>query len=244
MEHPCQALADYSYVERKVRRSDEGKAGLRRRRKQRGAFAAAGSRQRGRDDRGGDAGWLRARREFVVANAQGIAAQTGARIEVLHDPVAAVNGADAVYTDVWASMGQEDEAAERKKIFAPFQVNEQVVRQRGAGMRCSCTACRRIAAMKLPSGVIDSPRSVVFDQAENRLHIQKAILVTLLGGESSRFAAEEFVMPEKVVLAYSGGLDTSIIIPWLKENYDCEVIAFVADVGQGDDHRGRHREGV
>ena len=88
---------------------------------------------------------------------------------------------------------------------------------------------------EVTAAVIDSPRSVVFDQAENRLHIQKAILGFAAGRRCPPLPAEECHMREKVVLAYSGGLDTSIIIPWLKENYDYDVIAFVADVGQGDD---------
>lgn len=118
----------------------------------------------------------------VVESALGIAAQTGARIEVLHDPVAAVKGANAVYTDVWASMGQENEAAERKKIFAPFQVNEQLFAHAEANaVFMHCLPAHR--GDEVTSGVIDSLRSVVFDEAENRLHVQKAILVTLLGGE-------------------------------------------------------------
>ncbi len=118
----------------------------------------------------------------VVANALGIAAQTGATIEVSHDPVATVTGANAVYTDVWASMGQEDEAAERKRIFAPFQVNEELFAHADANaVFMHCLPAHR--GDEVTSGVIDSTRSVVFDEAENRLHIQKAILVTLLGGE-------------------------------------------------------------
>ncbi len=116
----------------------------------------------------------------VVANALGIAAQTGSQIAVLHDPVAAVTGANAVYTDVWASMGQEAEAEERKKIFAPFQVNEQLFAHADSkAVFMHCLPAHR--GDEVTSGVIDSSHSVVFDEAENRLHVQKAILVTLLG---------------------------------------------------------------
>ena len=78
---------------------------------------------------------------------------------------------------------------------------------------------------------------MVFDQAESRLHVQKAILLLLLGGKVGRTNSRtaNASCAEKVVLAYSGGLDTSIIIPWLKENYAYDVIAMVGDVGQGDD---------
>lgn len=120
--------------------------------------------------------------DSVVANALSIAAQTGSQIAVLHDPVAAVKCANAVYTDVWASMGQESEAEERKKIFAPFQVNEQLFAHADSkAVFMHCLPAHR--GDEVTSGVIDSPRSVVFDEAENRLHIQKAILVTLLGSE-------------------------------------------------------------
>jgi argininosuccinate synthase len=97
--------------------------------------------------------------------------------------------------------------------------------------------------------VIDSVIPWCFDQAENRLHIQKGYPCLAAGRRRPAASRQGVHMPEKdiqkrlpetdprqkIVLAYSGGLDTSIIIPWLKENYDCEVIAFVADVGQGED---------
>jgi ornithine carbamoyltransferase len=111
---------------------------------------------------------------------------SGASVRVTNDPVEAVTGADAVYTDVWASMGQETEAGDRGEIFAPFQVNQKLF---------SCAAKHAVFMHCLPAhrgdevaaSVIDSPRSVVFDQAENRLHIQKSILVLLLEGGAHRF---------------------------------------------------------
>ena len=121
----------------------------------------------------------------VVASARHIAKTTGAKIEVLTDPVAAVTGADAIYTDVWASMGQESEAAERKAIFAPYQVNQRLFsRAAKHAVFMHCLPAHR--GDEVTAAVIDSPRSVVFDQAENRLHIQKAILVLLLGGGMHR----------------------------------------------------------
>jgi ornithine carbamoyltransferase len=122
----------------------------------------------------------------VLADAREIARETGARIELGSDPEAAVHGADAVYTDVWASMGQEKEAAKRAAVFAPYQVNEDLMH--GAAEHAvfmHCLPAHRGA--EVTDAVIDSPRAVVFDQAENRLHVQKAILLLLLGGGMSRF---------------------------------------------------------
>jgi ornithine carbamoyltransferase len=123
----------------------------------------------------------------VVRMAKEIAAETGAAIEVLHDPIAAVQGADAVYTDVWASMGKESEAAQRKAIFAAFQVNEKLFARAGKrAVFMHCLPAHR--GEEITGAVIDSARSVVFDQAENRLHVQKAILLMLLGSGIRRFS--------------------------------------------------------
>jgi ornithine carbamoyltransferase len=122
----------------------------------------------------------------ITEAARELAMGSGATVSVVNDPLEAVAGADAVYTDVWASMGQEEEAAGRSQIFAPFQVNQKLF---------SCAAKHAVFMHCLPAhrgdevtaAVIDSPRSVVFDQAENRLHVQKSILVLLLEGGIHRF---------------------------------------------------------
>ena len=125
-----------------------------------------------------DAAITKAARELAAAN--------GACLQVVNDPVEAVAGADAVYTDVWASMGQEEEAADRSRIFAPFQVNQKLFsRAAKHAVFMHCLPAHR--GSEVAASVIDSPRSVVFDQAENRLHIQKSILVLLLEGGVHRF---------------------------------------------------------
>jgi len=124
----------------------------------------------------------------IVTMAQAIAEETGATLRLLNDPRKAVTGADAVYTDAWASMGHEDEADERAKIFAPFQVNAALFHlAKPHALFMHCLPAHRGSEVTDP--IIDSPNSVVFDQAENRLHIQKAILVWLLGGGVGRFQA-------------------------------------------------------
>lgn len=100
-------------------------------------------------------------------------------VSVTHDVREAVSGAHAVYTDVWASMGQEEEASARAKIFAPYQVNDALMRCAAPdALFMHCLPAHRGA--EVTDSVMDSPRSIVFDQAENRLHIQKAILLMLL----------------------------------------------------------------
>jgi len=121
----------------------------------------------------------------IVADAQDIAQQTGAVIEILNDPRQAVDGADAVYTDAWTSMGHEHEEQERNQIFPPYQVNQKLVA--GAAPHAvfmHCLPAHR--GMEITDEVMDSDRSVVFDQAESRLHVQKAILLLLLGGKVGR----------------------------------------------------------
>jgi ornithine carbamoyltransferase len=108
-------------------------------------------------------------------------AQSGGSVSVTHDPREACTDADVLYTDVWASMGQEAEAAERAKIFAPFQVNEELAAlAKPDYLFLHCLPAHR--GEEVSAGVMDGPNSIVFDQAENRLHAQKAVLAVLLGG--------------------------------------------------------------
>jgi ornithine carbamoyltransferase len=104
---------------------------------------------------------------------------TGAKIVVTNDAVAGVKDADAVYTDVWASMGQEAEAAERKRIFKPYQVNEDLMAHaKSDALFMHCLPAHR--GDEVTDGVIDAANSVVFPEAENRLHAQKAIMYQLM----------------------------------------------------------------
>jgi ornithine carbamoyltransferase len=101
------------------------------------------------------------------------------QLHLTHDPVAAAKDADVIYTDVWASMGQEGQFEERKRIFIPYQVNKELVRHAKKDfLFMHCLPAKR--GLEVTDEVIDSPNSIVFDQAENRLHIQKAIMVYLM----------------------------------------------------------------
>jgi ornithine carbamoyltransferase len=127
--------------------------------------------------------------DFVLACPKGyepdatITKQGGKRVHVTHDPKEAVRGADAIYTDVWTSMGQEAEAKKRVKDFMPFQVNGALVRlAKKEALVMHCLPAHR--GEEITASVIDGPRSVVFDQAENRLHVQKAIMLWLSGWKS------------------------------------------------------------
>jgi ornithine carbamoyltransferase len=187
LEHPCQALADYFTLQERF--GDLKNICL--------AYvgdgnnvahsllltcACLGSRMRIATPRGYEPD------PQIVADAQDMARTTGAVIEILSDPHAAVDGVDAVYTDAWTSMGQEHETEERDRIFPPYQMNEDLVS--GAALHAvfmHCLPAHR--GQEITDAVMDSVRSVVFDQAESRLHIQKAILLLLLGGEFGRFPA-------------------------------------------------------
>ena len=115
----------------------------------------------------------------VVADGRQVARETHGSLEIFHSPEEALAGAQAVYTDVWASMGQEDEAAVRAKVFASYQVNEALMKTAAAdAVFMHCLPAHR--GIEVTDSVMDSPRSIVFDQAENRLHVQKAILLMLL----------------------------------------------------------------
>jgi len=116
------------------------------------------------------------RPEIVAA-----AREAGGQVEVHHDPAAAVANADAVYTDVWASMGQEAEAETRRQAFAPFQVNAALFEQAAPdALFLHCLPAHR--GEEVTDVVVDHERSVVLDEAENRLHAQKGLLLHLLGG--------------------------------------------------------------
>ena len=180
LEHPCQALADYFTLQEHF--GDVSNLKL--------AFvgdgnnvahslmltaAALGS----RFSLATPAGYEPSK--AIVKAAQKMAQRTGAIIEITHDVRAAVAGADAVYTDVWASMGQESEAAARDKIFRAYQVNRELMSLAGPkAVFMHCLPAHR--GDEVTDDVLDSTASVVFDEAENRMHVQNAILVLLFNG--------------------------------------------------------------
>lgn len=118
--------------------------------------------------------------ERIIQLSREIAQETGAEITVTHDPAAAVKDADVVYTDVWASMGFEEEQKQREAAFANYQVNEKLMQlAKPDYLFLHCLPAHR--GEEVTEGVIDGENSVIFDQAENRLHAQKALMVALMG---------------------------------------------------------------
>jgi ornithine carbamoyltransferase len=116
----------------------------------------------------------------VVKESKEAAKETGSQIRITQDPLSAVGGANVVYTDVWASMGQEEEISKRKIIFKDFQINAKLLTNAATGVLVMhCLPAHR--GEEITDEVMDSKDSVVFDQAENRMHVQKAILIKLLG---------------------------------------------------------------
>ena len=117
----------------------------------------------------------------LLQQARRLAETTGASLEVVDDPRQGVKGADVVYTDVWISMGQEAEAAVRREIFRPYQVNTALLAEAPShAIVMHCLPAHR--GEEITDDVLESDRSLVFEEAENRLHVQKALLVFLLQG--------------------------------------------------------------
>jgi len=171
LHHPCQVLADCLTVREHLGRI----AGLRI------TFVGDGNNMAH--------SWMdaAARLDFdlVIACPPGyepdptITKEAGARVTITHDVAAAARGADVLYTDVWTSMGQEEEADHRRRVFAPYQINDALVAlAEPRALVMHCLPAHR--GEEISESAMEGPHSVVFDQAENRLHAQNAILVWLL----------------------------------------------------------------
>ncbi len=179
LEHPCQVLADLQTIQEKFGQL----AGLKL------TYCGDGNNMAHSLMLGGALVGMdvtiAAPRDFapaatVVAKAQKLATQSGAKIMVTTDPETAVRGAQIVYTDVWASMGQESEAIDRQPIFMPYQVNNTLLSWADPqAIVLHCLPAHR--EEEITAEVLEGSRSAVWDQAENRLHAQKALLVELLG---------------------------------------------------------------
>jgi ornithine carbamoyltransferase len=123
----------------------------------------------------------------ILTEARADGSSTGAEIAVVHDPKEVLSTADAVYTDVWTSMGQEKESAERQQAFAGFQVNQALMELAPAdAVFLHCLPAHR--GEEVTDEVLDGPRSVALEQAENRLHAHKAILLAVLAGQEAKKA--------------------------------------------------------
>ena len=124
----------------------------------------------------------------VVTAAEGLASSHGSEVLVTDDPLAAARGADALYTDVWTSMGQEEESARRLRDFAGYQVDGRLLAAAAPGaVVLHCLPAHR--GEEISAEVLDGPASRVLAQAENRLHVQKAVLAALVGGASAAVPA-------------------------------------------------------
>jgi ornithine carbamoyltransferase len=188
LEHPCQALADYLTLAECFARGENGRLDLNRLRGLTLAYVGDGNNVAhslllcgallGVNVRIGcpvgfepDAG--------VLEHARALATASGATVEVLHEPVASVRGAHALYTDVWASMGQEEEKAERERAFSGWCLDEALIAE--ADSRAIVLHCLpAYRGLEISAGAIEGVSSRVFDQAENRLHAQQALLAALL----------------------------------------------------------------
>ena len=133
----------------------------------------------------------------VVDEARLLAREHGGQVVIGHDPIAAVAGADAVYTDVWASMGFESEAADRERAFGPFRVTPQLLAGAPDAIVMHCLPAHR--GHEIDADVIDGPASVAFDQAENRLYAQQAVMLRLLQRQR-RWLTEPVGAPARVAI--------------------------------------------
>ncbi len=178
-EHPCQALADLYTVRERFGRLD----GLVL------AFVGDGNNVYHSLALSGSAFGIEIRLAHppgyapnarIVEQARAIAAANGGRLVFGHDPAEAVRGANVIYTDAWTSMGQEAESEERRDAFRDYQVNAALVGVAGRDVAVMhCLPAHR--GEEITSDVMDGPQSIILDQSENRLHVQKALLVELLG---------------------------------------------------------------
>ncbi len=180
LEHPCQALADFFTLQerfgnlRNIRLAYVGDGNnVAHSLLLTGACLGSSVTVATPADYAPDAG--------IIREALKIAKQTGAQIRLTNDPGEAVAGADAIYTDAWASMGQEHESKQRANIFRPYQVNRDLMKKAAPhAVFMHCLPAHR--EEEVTNEVMDSEYSVIYEQAENRLHVQKAILYLLLGG--------------------------------------------------------------
>ncbi len=182
VEHPCQALADYFTLQEKF--GDLKKITL--------AYVGDGNNVLhsllltaalfGSSIRIGTPQGYGPNQQ-ILADAREIAKKTGATIELTSDPHKAVRGVDAIYTDAWTSMGHERETEERARVFPSYQVNDELMAEAAPhALFMHCLPAHRNE--EVTDSVIDSVQSVVYDQAENRMHVQKAILMMLVGGKN------------------------------------------------------------
>ncbi len=117
----------------------------------------------------------------ITEGALKTASKYGSKIDISNDPVRAIKDADVVYADTWVSMGQEEEKAERLKIFMPYQINKELwSNAKDDAIFLHCLPAYR--GYEVTEDIIDSPCSVIFDEAENRLHAQKAVMAAVMGG--------------------------------------------------------------
>ncbi len=185
-EHPCQVLADFMTIMEKRRfRTPAGLAGFTL------GYVGDGNNVAhslmlaagvfGMNIRVACPAGYEPRPEYVRMAADLAACGKGS-IEILRDPARAAQGADAIYTDVWTSMGQEAEDQKRKNVFGPYQLNAALLaRAKKGALVLHCLPAHR--GEEITEDVLEGPNSVVFDQAENRLHVQKAVMLALLKGK-------------------------------------------------------------